>query len=209
MTALNRHPRGLLACFGLIFMGWQAPLHAVEPEQSYLGLALGEARLSGAAELVADWPDSQLVAEPDANFAWRLFTGYQFRRWLAIETAWVQLGKSRVETSHASGAPMQLTTDPRGLELSALATAALGHGVAVHARAGMLAWKGRARAAGTDAVPGVNFPLPEDDGVSALGGLGAQWDFGPRGTLRVDWIKYLDVAGADSDFWSLGLMRRF
>jgi len=209
MKEFHGRPGVSVALLGLLLACVQLPASAAEPEQSYLGLALGEARVVDATELLSGWPDTQLTAGPEAGFAWKLFTGYQFKRWLAVETAWVQLGQSSVDAVHVSGAPLQLSTDPRGFELSALATAPLGHGVAVYARGGMFAWRNRGGAGGTDAVPGVVFPLPDDDGFSVVGGVGTQWDFGPRGTLRVDWTTYFDVAGADSAFWSAGLMRRF
>lgn len=208
-----RHDRllaGLLLAGALLgTLSWARTAAATEAGQSYLALGLGQPSLSDRGDQVESWPDTVVTGGRDSSFAWKLFTGYQFTRWLAVETAWVDLGKSRVEAEHASAAPLVLSTRPRGVDISALLTLPAGERIMLFARGGVLIWHSRADASGTDAVPGASFPLPDEDGISAAAGAGAQWELGPRMTLRGEFARFLDLAGTDTDLWTISLLRRY
>lgn len=185
------------------------PAVATEPGQSYLALGMGQPSLSEPDEQLESWPDTVVTGGSDSSFAWKLFTGHQFTRWLAVETAWVELGKSRVQAEHASGAPLVLATRPRGVDISAVLTVPAGERLTLFARGGVLAWRARASASGTDGVPGASFPLPDDNGFSAAAGAGAQWQLGPRMCVRGEFVRYLDLAGTDTDVWTISLLRHY
>lgn len=185
------------------------PAWAVQPEQSYLGLAFGASEFPQMSELTAAWPDTSLDTVEESDLAWKLYTGYQFSNWLAVETGWVDFGAARASALHAGGDRVSMKISTAGFEFSALATASIGDSLQAFARGGVLAWKGvqKIEAGGSLAVE--DFSGPDKSGVAAALGLGVHWDMGARNSLRLEWQKYLDVAGGDPETWLLSVARRY
>jgi len=186
-----------------------APARAVQPEQSYLGLAFGASEFTQMSELTSAWPDTSLETVDESALAWKLYTGHQFFDWLAVETAWVDFGVARASASHVDGDPVSIKISTAGFEFSALATALLGDSVQVFARGGALAWKGRQKIEVGGSLAVDDYSGPDKSGIAAALGLGIHWDLGARNSLRLEWQKYLDVAGGDPETWLLSVARRY
>ena len=186
-----------------------APAWSAQPGQSYLGLGFGASEFSQMEGLAAGWPDTSLETVDESDLVWKLYTGYQFSDWLAVETGWVDLGAARASSSHASGDPVSIKIAPAGFEFSALATASLGESVQVFARGGALAWRSSQKIELGDSLDARDFPGPDKSGFAAALGLGVHWDLGAKNSLRLEWQKYLDVAGGDPETWLLSVARRY
>lgn len=186
-----------------------APAWAVQPEQSYLGLAVGASEFPQMSELTATWPDTSIDTLKQSDLAWKLYTGHQFSKFLAVETAWVDFGTVRAFTTHASGESVAIKLSAAGFEFSALATASISDSLQLFARGGALVWRGGQKIQVGGSLSPEDFPGPDKKGFAAALGLGAHWDLGERNSLRVEWQKYLDVAGGDPETWLLSVARRY
>jgi hypothetical protein len=202
--------RRTLVLFGVVACNLAAcPAWAVQPEQSYLGLAFGASEFSQMSELTAAWPDTSLDTVEESDLAWKLYTGHQFSNWLAVETGWVDFGAARASALHAGGDSVSMKIATSGFEFSALATASIGDSWQVFARGGALAWRSSQKINVGDSLAAEDFSGPDKSGFAAALGLGVHWDLGERNSLRVEWQKYLDVAGGDPETWLLSLARRY
>jgi hypothetical protein len=160
-------------------------------------------------ELGAAWPGVSGVQAEESSQAWKFFTGYQFSNWLAVETAWVDFGDARVETDLQEGGTAALKLYSAGFEFSALATWSVTAEVQVFARAGVLAWKSQPQLDLSEGLPIADFTTPDKKGYAPVLGLGGQWDFNPRTSLRLDWSTYIDLADGDPQTWLLYIIRRY
>lgn len=202
--------RYALVLLGLSVSGTVAgPAWAAQPEQSYLGLAFGASEFSQMSKLTDPWPDTTLDTVKESDLAWKLYTGHQFSDWLAVETGWVDFGVARASAIHAGGESVAMKLSTSGFEFSALATVSVSDSIQLFARGGALAWKGRHRIEAGPPLEPEDFPGPDKKGFAAALGLGVNWDLGARNSLRVEWQKYLDVAGGDPETWLLSVARRY
>lgn len=186
-----------------------APACAVQPGQSYLGMAVGASEFSQMSKLTASWPDTSLESVEESDLAWKVYTGHQFSNWLAVETGWVDFGTAQASSAHISGESVAMKISPSGFEFSALATASMGDALHVFARGGALVWRGGQKINAGGALAAEDFSGPDEKGIAAALGLGVHWDLGSRNSLRVEWNKYLDVAGGDPETWLLSVARRY
>lgn len=85
----------------------------------------------------------------------------------------------------------------------------MGDALHVFARGGALAWRGSQKIAAEGLLAAEDFSGPDKKGVAAALGLGVHWDLGLRNSLRVEWNKYLDVAGGDPETWLLSVARKY
>lgn len=195
-----------LTLAGILFSSaaWSA-----QPEESYLGLGFGSSDFPQMYELGAAWPGVSGVQAEESSQAWKFFTGYQFSNWLAVETAWVDFGDARVETDLQEGGTAALKLYSAGFEFSALATWSVTAEVQVFARAGVLAWKSQPQLDLSEGLPIADFTTPDKKGYAPVLGLGGQWDFNPRTSLRLDWSTYIDLADGDPQTWLLYIIRRY
>ena len=161
------------------------------------------------SELGAAWPNVSALQADESSQAWKFFTGYQFSIWLAVETAWVDFGDARVSADLQEGGAAALKLYTAGFEFSGLATWSVSTEVQLFARAGVLAWKSGQQLDLSDGLVSTDFVTPDKKGFAPVLGLGAQWDFNPRTSLRLDWDAYIDLADGDPQTWLLSVLRRY
>jgi len=188
---------------------FSSPAWSAQPGESYLGLGFGSSDFPQMSELGAAWPDVSGVQAEESSRAWKFFTGYQFSNWLAVETAWVDFGDARVSADLQEGGTAALKLYSAGFEFSALATWSVSADVQLFARAGFLAWKSQQRLDLSDGLASTDFTTPDKKGYAPVLGLGAQWDFNPRTSLRLDWNACIDLADGDPQTWLLSVLRRY
>jgi hypothetical protein len=182
---------------------------SVQPEQSYLGLGFGQSEFSGMDDIVASWPDVSGSRLEETSLAWKFYTGYQFSEWFAVETAWVDFGDLRAEADLQAPDAASLKISPYGFEFSGLATWPISTDARLFARAGILIWRAPQKIDLSDGLVAGDFPRPDRDGFSPALGLGGQWDFSERSSVRLEWQQYLELADDDPQTWVLSLVRRF
>jgi OmpA-OmpF porin, OOP family len=86
-----------------------------QENRPYLGAALGQSKFK-------EWCDPTLAACDDKDTAWKLFGGYRFNRYLAMEASYVDWGK--VTATGATGA--RATADQQSYGIAALGSLQIG-----------------------------------------------------------------------------------
>jgi OmpA-OmpF porin, OOP family len=94
---------------------------------SYLGAALGQSKFK-------KWCDPTLAACDDQDSAWKLFGGYRFNRYFAIEGSYVDWGE--VTAATASGA--RVAADQHSYGIAAVGSLQVGPQVRVFGKLGLL-----------------------------------------------------------------------
>ena len=135
---------------------------------SYLGFSLG-----GASTETEVGVSQSNFNEND--FAWKIFGGYHFLQFFAIETAYRDLGQPSKN---------QFEVNTTGFDVSGLAGLPLGP-VFAYGRLGVMFWDSDVRNVAS------NAKVSSDDGTDFIGGIGLSIDIA-KIQLRGE-VEYLDV----------------
>jgi OmpA-OmpF porin, OOP family len=95
--------------------------------RSYLGGGLGQSKFK-------EWCDPTLAACDDLDSAWKLFGGYRFNRYFAVEASYVDWGK--VTATGATGA--RAAADQHSYGIAALGSLQIGPQFSVFGKLGLL-----------------------------------------------------------------------
>lgn len=140
--------------------------------------------------------------------------GYQFTPFVAVEAAFVQLGKVRYAadvTVDQGGGPIDLTTGfnfkSSGPALSVAGTWPVGPSLALDARAGAFFAKTKVSVFATDGTTSETDSLGSEEDTSLLLGVGATWALTPNLGVRLGYTRFdKAVAGeGDADNLALGI----
>jgi len=193
----------------LVAAGFATPASA-QAGGWYAGLAGGQSRTD--RDLVRTREETlQFAPEVHSDFdatgdAWKVFAGYRFTPYVAIEAAYADLGRARMSSflpGNVSQLPGAFTIDRRveGFGADVVGTLPIGPRFALFARAGAF----RARVRSDVALEG-NVAFSDDatararritdDRTIAHYGVGGEWRFARRMALRLDWERFAD-AGSD------------
>ena len=169
----------------------------------YVGAAIGQADIDySASDLTRDldalgWTIEGATVDDDGT-AWKIYGGWSFSDYVAVELGWVDLGK--VDTRYSTTIPPNqiddilvdtfsvhpLTGD--GITAAAVLKWPVSDAFAVHAKAGMFAWNSdvdvRVVQGGTGQVVG------DDDGTDAMYGVGIEWKFNAQWSITAEWERY-------------------
>lgn len=197
--------------------GSAASAHA----QFYIGGSVGRSDISidGAdfADQFLDLGfDSATTKTETKDTAYRIFGGYQFHKYFAIEAAYVDLGRFSYDTTVVPDGTLNARSTIEGAELSAVGLLPLGEDFSLYARVGAFASETRTRFAGTGSIELVTGAERQNEsGTHAAYAAGAAWNINEHLSLRGEFARYtkLDngVAGSeeDSDVVSVGVAYRF
>lgn len=158
--------------------------------QTLLGLTLAmpahAGAYLGAGVGISDYNDSLWSVEDGVNeTGWTVFAGYQFNRYLALETAWVDLG-----TVNAGNASLET----KGLSVQGIGSIPVGPAFSLFGKVGTFTWDQDAR---------IGTARDSNSGTDLAWGYGfAARFFENRLGLRVGWERY--ESDNDADFISLG-----
>jgi len=150
----------------------------------------------------------------DTDTGWKVFAGYRFNPYLAIEGGYVDLGKVKSEIRADVLNPQALVDDVSRVHPFSLKGAGL-WGVAgvpfgdfsVFAKAGVVRWSSKASARVIPA--GTPLASIEDKGTSTAYGVGLGYDFpNSRWSLRGEWEKF-NTRRNDPELISMSVMLRF
>ena len=190
--------RILVACILSPALLWTAAVHATSGG-FYIGGSLGQARLSDIGELeTACDVAGVLCVTDDSDTAFRIFAGYQFGRFFALEAGYVDLGEQQVGVEQPVLAEAALET--HGGFLALLPQIPIGKIGAVYGRVGL--YGGDATL--TARVPSFGFDESDSSAVAGVAfGFGGALNF-DRFTIRIEWERVsfdeaFTIAGEDID----------
>jgi OOP family OmpA-OmpF porin len=224
------------ACLAIVATAWTlaAPsAHAAEPKLGpYVGAGGGVARYSSnlPSQIRSAYADTGFTVEDasitdDQDGAWKVYAGWRFHRYGAVEVGYLDLGEAR--SHYDIGVPGQgvAQRDGRyrldGIEVSALAIMPFADRWSVFAKAGGLFTKLKYSESGTDQFGSPTSFSDTNNQSRFLWGLGGTVDFNDAISARLEWQRVEDVgktfAFTDSgngkfnhvDFISLNLQWRF
>ena len=166
----------------------------------YIDLGQDDNQIGAAA--VAAGVAGRVTDLDDGGLSWKLFGGYQFNDFFSGEVAYSDLGDA--EATFVATAPTAVTVNIQA-EVSAFSVSVVGmyplnRDLGVFGRLGAAYWDVDGTAAA--AVGGATVTAAADeDGIDAVFGLGAQYNFSEQIGLRVEWEHYNgigdDASGTD------------
>jgi OOP family OmpA-OmpF porin len=191
------------------------PAQAQDVAGWYTGVRIGRMEAdASAAQLQRDLAryghDVQVTMDA-SDSGWSALVGHRFNQYFALEAAYSDLGEV---TAHLEGDVPSLTQFaadlPRvhpysidGYSLSAIAGLPIRKAM-LFGRAGWMSWQSN-----QEAVIGSGMHVAiRDDGIDAFWGLGAQYAFAQRWTVRAEWERY-KTRRNDLEFTSVSLTFRF
>lgn len=169
----------------------------------YMGAAIGQADIDySAADLTSDlasfgWTIEDATVDNDGT-AWKIYGGWSFNEYFALELGWVDLGKvdTRYSTTIAPNEIDDILADTLsvhpltgdGFTAAAVVKWPLNDAFAIHAKAGLFAWNSetevRVVEGGTGQVSG------DDDGTEAMYGFGVEWKLNEQWSITGEWERY-------------------
>ena len=176
----------------------------------YAGLAAGQSRTDSG--IVRSREDTLLFVDSvrsdfDATGdAWKVFAGFRFTPYVALEAGYADLGRSRMSSVVVGGTPsapgffsIDRRVDAFGADL--IGTLPIGPRFALFARAG--AWRAHVRSdvslagniAFADGAPETSRRIADDRTVAHFG-AGGEWRFMPRAALRLEWERFAKTGSA-------------
>ena len=156
-----------------------APLADAADSGPYAGVGVGIAESSFDKDSVQfDAPDT--TAD---ETAWRLFGGYRYNKYVALEAGYAYLGKATVQEK-ARGDYFE--TEVSGFDVTMAGSLPLGSDVSVFARGGLIFWHSDVTYHLT--VPGTGSRTRS--GTDLVLGLGANYDFTRTLAFRAEFSLY-------------------
>ena len=160
-----------------------------------LGAGVGRTDINGSG--IAGSTDEK-------DTVWKLFGGYQFNRYIAVEGGYVDLGKASI-----SGPQGFASTDSKAWQVGAVGSVPLSPQFAFTGKFGLA----RASTDGSGSINGVPFSA-SDHNTAPTYGLGMRYDFTKSVALRGEWERFrLKNAGfsgkSDADLFTLNALFKF
>jgi OOP family OmpA-OmpF porin len=182
----------------------------------YVGGSLGQSsanNFSGSdvdAELLSTYAITASTSTDDSDMGWKLFAGYRFMKYLAVEGAYTDLGKFTATSTVTSPSAGVVNTSLKAntWTLSALGILPLGDGFSLFGRAGVSFWNTDVSATGSGGGGG-GVSSASDNGTDWVYGLGAAYNFTDNLSVRGEWESYDFGGGDDADLWSAGISWNF
>lgn len=138
--------------------------------------------------------------------------GYQFTPYVAVEAAFVQLGKVSYEADVAvdqGGGPLDLTTGfnfkSSGPALSVAGTWPVGPSLTLDARAGAFFARTKVSVFASDGATTETDSLGSEKDTSLLLGVGASWALTPNLALRLGYARFDKAVAGEGDAGNLSL----
>lgn len=171
-----------------------ATAQAQQERGFYIGGSLGQAEADG---------DCQSGSSCDfKDTAWKVFGGYKFSRYLAVEGTYGDWGEIS-ERRTVSGVPVTATGEIWSAGVAALGMLPLGGDrFSLFGKAGILYTEQEV----TGSAPGIVTITESRDGTEFHWGFGAMFNFTPNFGLRAEWERLHD---SEVDIISLGIQYRF
>jgi OOP family OmpA-OmpF porin len=152
------------------------------------------------------------ITDDDRDTGFKLFGGYQFNKYLAVEGGYFDLGKFGFKATTIPPGMLSGDIKLRGLNLDLVGTLPITQKFSAFGRVGMNYGDARDSFTGTGAVQVLN-PSPSQRQTNYKYGVGLQYAFTEALAMRVEAERYRinDAVGnkGDVDLYSVGLTYRF
>jgi OOP family OmpA-OmpF porin len=183
----------------------------------YGGFNLGQSRAEIddariTSGLLAGGLSTTSISDDDRDFGYKIFGGYKFNRFLAVEGGYFDLGKFGFTAHTLPLGTLSGSMKVRGVNLDLVGILPITERFSAFGRAGVNYAEARDSFSSTGAVTVLNANPKERDTNYKFGG-GLQFDFTRRLAMRLEGERYRinDAVGnkGDVDLISLGLIYRF
>lgn len=177
----------------------------------YLGAGGGQAEANELSFTDFDDGSGIFGSFDDSDFGWKVFGGYKFFEYFAIELAYVDLGEVSFDaTSDGSGSiydpgPVTGTVTASGPVASAVAIIPAGERFEFLIKAGFMAWTADVSVSNT----AFGTADTDDDGTDLAYGVGAQFLFNDRFAVRGEWERFTGIVDTDGQLLSLSAVFTF
>ena len=187
-----------------------SPVFAQRVQESgfYLGGAVGQAKAKDACNVAV--PAGIFFSCDEKDTTWKVFAGYEFNKYLALEGAYVDLGEAKA-TATGPGGTATGALDGKGWELLGVGSIPFNDQFSAYGKAGIFRWK----VDGSLAVTGIATTSVEETGTDFTYGVGLRYNFTRNLGARLEWQRYNNVGESDTtgqadvDLLSIGLIFRF
>jgi OOP family OmpA-OmpF porin len=202
----------------------------------YGGIGMGNSKTD--EELVANRESTVVNANvagsdfDDRDLGFKVFGGYQFNSWLAVQLDYTQLGESQLTTDILTINPAQsgtavLKRKISGFGADVVLSAPLGQSASIFGKVGAVRSRLEANTRLAGAIVFTNGSASERERSITLNetvtrfGLGADWMFNRNAGLRIEYERWMEVGKkfeiggtgttgeADTDFYSVNFLYRF
>lgn len=183
----------------------------------YAGANVGRSRAtiddaSITSNLLGNGFSGVSIANDDRDTGYKLYGGYQFNQYFALEGGYFDLGQFGFSATTVPAGTLNGTIRLKGLNLDAVGTLPLSEKFSAFGRIGVNHARATDSFIGTGAVNVLN-PNPSQRATNLKVGLGLQYAFTPALSLRAELERYRidDAVGnkGDIDQVSVGLVYRF
>jgi len=194
----------LIVAVGALAVGTAFPAWS-QDRGVYLGASIGQVEHKQGCEGVP-------VSCDQKDTSWRLFGGYQFNRYIAVEAGYADLGESKA-SGVLSGVNVNATAEVTAWDVAAVGSFPIIDNLFAYGRAGIYYAETEVRATGTlgsfSATSG-----DKDTNTGLVLGVGLKYEFLRNFAVRAEYQRYFEVGGgdvgeSDVDVLSLGLLYRF
>lgn len=187
------------------------------------GAGVSRAKIDSAAissSLLSIGATTATTTTDESSAAYKVFVGYSFNRYFAIEGGYFDLGKFKFDSTISPSGTLHAEAKPRGVNIDAVLSYPLAKGFSLFARGGVQSTQTKATLSGSGSLA---FPTLESTETKAgwkVGlGLGYEFTGGLEFTggvgLRAEWERYRVPDGsksnekADVDVFGVNLYYRF
>lgn len=149
--------------------------------------------------------DAGFSSFSDTDIGWKIFGGYMFNKYFAVEGAWVDFGDfsdTVVNPVFLSPAKAKLELD--GFAVSGVASYPVNGAFSVFGKLGVWAWSSDVKIA---IVPGFSVDT-DDDGTDVMFGAGGSYNFTQAISVRAEWERFTSD-GDDADLLSISGVYKF
>jgi len=197
---------GALGLVGFAAVSGQAAVAAESGGYIGLGVGLSQANIAGgriSSELQGSGLTMTSIDEDNADVGYKLFGGYKFNKYFAVEGGYFNLGKFGFTATTTPPGTFTGSGKFQGLNLDAVGILPLSQKFSAFGRVGYIYTETKDSFSGSGGGTGVaaSNPNPEKKDGNYKYGLGAQYDFTYNLGLRAEWERYRvnDAVGNKGD----------
>lgn len=159
----------------------------------YLGAGIGHAKLDNDT---LDWLDDIGASTDDTDVSYKLFAGYQFNPYFAVEAGYIDFGSFTASGSDG-GDSANLKLGVEGFTAALVGKLPIQSGFSVYGKLGMIAWDADLKLNAT--IQGQSFhETGGEDGTDPFYGIGAEYVVNQI-VMRAELERY-DISESGEDF---------
>ena len=181
MKLIKWNRLGIDAFFLLAGFAAMSAAYAGQDSGAYFGAGIGKASVS---DYCSDTGGLVVTSCDDSDTSFKIFGGYRFTRNIAVEAAYVDLGKYHV-TGSDSGLAFDINTKLTGVTVQGVGMVPFGNEFTLMGRVGAIIWDLK-----NSGTVGGSGGSTSDTGVDIALGIGAQYKFATNFGVRADLDYY-------------------